>query len=294
MRKVTVGISFVALAALGVAWHFKTERSTNIAEINRLSRKQADLQRDWRILRQERESGRRKPSDAEAAGTSNLRAKNADRFVNSSDDPAYQLKYAAYSRVRFAILYGPLFRKLGLSDAQIARFLDNKLRSDMNSQDIWASLQAEGLSSTDPVARKLWRESSNDYRAVQTALLGADGFSEASQFENELPAHECVDDLAGGATLAGVPLSPDQIKALTAVITQAMMPNASGKRLPIGDLNWTALDASASAVLTPEQMDLFATAETPGPAGSGGSRFMHQMTSLIQSRAQMDAKPKKP
>jgi hypothetical protein len=294
MRKAAFSISLLGLAAVGLVWYFKAERAAAIVEINHLAREQAELARAWRVFHRDHEAKTRAPADLGTLSTSNSHPRKADRPGNSNDDPAYQLKYAAYSRVRYAILYGSLFRKLGLSDAQISQFIDNKIRWDTSYQDIMAGLQAEGLRPTDPIARKLLNESSAEYRSAQTDVLGSDGFALAKQFENLLPAHEFVDDLAGGATVAGMPFSADQIKALTDMVTQALMPDASGKSHPIGELNWPALESAAQSILTPEQLYLFTSTDTPGPTGSSGSRFMHQMTSLIQSRARIDAGHVKP
>ncbi len=287
MNKAMVCTGVVALAAMGLAWYFKRERNACILETNRLARDLDALQHRAHDGRQQEGVGPVSGVVTEAASV--RKATESGFLAKLNNDPATQLRYDAYERVRFAIGFGPLFRALGLSPVQINQFLDNKLKHDANMRDILASLDAEGLSPSDSAGRKLLQEASEEYRAAQSALLGPDGIAQATQYERLIPAHECVDDLDGQATLEGEPLSAEQVAALTSVVSQAMTPDSAGKWHSLGDLDWSVVDLAAQSLLTPAQMTLFTTTETPGPAGSGGTRFMHQMISLVQAGARADS-----
>jgi hypothetical protein len=287
MNKKVLCAGVIAVAAMGLAWHFKRERNACIIETNRLARDLAALQhRSNDDRRQERDS---LVSSVVRGQTSGRKPEENGFYANLKNDPAMQSRYDAYEKARFAITYASLFRALGLSPAQIDQFLDNKVKYNENMRDISASLEAEGLSPYDPAGRKLVQEASQEYNAAQVVLLGPDGMAQAKQFENLAPAHECVDDLDGLATLEGAPLSAEQVAALTSLISQAMQPDTSGKWKSLGDLDWSAVDATAQTFLSPAQFDMFTTTETPGPTGTGGSKFMHQMISQVQAGAREDA-----
>jgi hypothetical protein len=287
MKPSVLATGIVALAAMALAWHFKSVRNMDILEMNQLTRNLVTLQQ------RERES-RRQSEFAQISASSYVSPiKKAEANwvgMNPTNDEVSRARSNVYQKVSESIRYGPLFRALGLSLTQIDQFLDNKQRYEANISDIYASLAAQGLSRTDPAGQKLMQEASDEYAEAQTGLLGAPGAAQASQFEMLIPAHESVDDLNGEATLEGVPLSSDQLAALTTLISDALLAGTNGKfARSLGDLDWSTIDAAAQSFLSPTQFKLFTTTEPPGPGGTGTSRFLHQMTSLVTAGAKADS-----
>jgi hypothetical protein len=170
-------------------------------------------------------------------------------------DPQMQVLNLAWNRAEMAAEYGPLFRALGLTTEQVARFEDLKLQMMASGIDIAAAAQAQHLAEDDPAIKKMRSDSGRQYMLDVRALLGPGGAKAMVEFERTIPVRNFVAQLQSSATLAGTPLTAEQAERLTMTAAQLSQDYRNGQWASMADMDWNALSASAQTFLTPQQAD---------------------------------------
>lgn len=185
--------------------------------------------------------------------------------------PEAELLQLAASRNRLAVTYAPLFRSLGLSADQMAKFQDNAIKRDEQQTDLLAVMRAHGLDHSDPVLGRIWSQMEPDYQAAQRNLLGEENYERFRDFDRKAPLRDTVAAIAGAAAVNGIPFTKDQAEQLVDVMAKANSTYASGGKAQPIYLDWKTVDSAAETILTPEQLTLFKTID---PAiGQGGRAF---------------------
>lgn len=154
------------------------------------------------------------------------------------DDPKFQALYFAAQRPKLLLLYGALFQKLGLSSTQTDQFVRNMVKRDEAALDLAATARAQHLPPEDPSLAALFQQAAGDYQAVQTALLGAAGYSQAEAFERSVPIRNIVDSVAGQLALSGEPLTAQQADQMVEAAAGASAAYRQGKSAGPGTVDW--------------------------------------------------------
>jgi hypothetical protein len=149
--------------------------------------------------------------------------------------------------------------------------------------DLDEAMRAQGVQG-GPAAEKISDQLLAGNTADQLALLGPDGVQRLKDYDAAFPATAIVNGVAGGATVAGMPLTADQLQQLSGTVMAATR-NISPAD-PDG-VDWSAVDAKAAGLLTPEQLNLLQNGEFIGPFGMG-SRFQGRLNNLITLTDQAD------
>jgi hypothetical protein len=286
-----------AAVASGVvlAWHSWRERAAAENAIGGLRRELAVLADRRASLRDRlaKAEASQQQLKAKATGTPTKRlAKGAAKpewLDQLQTDPKVQLRYFAYQRSGLNMKYAPLFQRLGLSPSQVTKCEDNMIRHEEDQMDLMNTFRDEGLTLSDPVAGKLFVQESTEYQSTQQALLGQDGFAQLSTYEAQLGPRLAVNDYAGAATMAGIPLTTAQLQQLTALAIQD--PSLSGAPAPVDAYtnSWAKIDSQARTFLTPDQLNLMETQEILGPFGNG-TRYQSRLNFVISVADQADSK----
>jgi hypothetical protein len=240
-------------------------------------------------LRRVRESlGPTPPATRTTAGTSTApaeRPKTTSGII--ANDPKAEVLMLRWQRAVVLLEYGPFFRAHGLSPDQIQKFQDNWVRRIEQNIDLAAAARAQ-----DPAGRqainKLQAQGKADYESAQQEVLGLDRWRQIQEYERtEVVRNTVVLGLAGGAALAGVPLTAQQGDQLwqAALNSASHDPNVKGQDL-VATIDWDALDTQARQILSPAQLALFTTTAYP----SGFSpRGKYQLDAVIRRALQADA-----
>ena len=177
--RIILGTALLLAIATAVAWDYaRLERQTKDA----LAALDASQKRVAAELQQvEDRTAKASPAPARPlvreAGRTAMTAARAP-FVRAQKDPKVQILQFAASRARAARTYGVLFRKLGLTPEQTARFLDNVAIHDEQLRDISAVvLPPAGTPASVPpealaAATQLRIKANTDYQAAQQELAG--------------------------------------------------------------------------------------------------------------------------
>ncbi len=289
--KTWIGAS-AALVTLGAA--FLTWRAARAAagaesEIAALRAERARAEKSWRELQAKLEAAETQRRELEGA-LADLRvaplakkdvaaAKPAN--VNLTEailrDPKLQALQLESVRAQFRARYGPLLQRLNLTEAQIAKLTEARVKSVAAGMDLQAVMNQQKLAGNDPVIQKLRREAEDELRTAQTEALGADGFAELKDYDRTMPARETVNHLAGAAALNGVPLTADQAERLTAILAAAGKSGRNGVNL--SNIDWAAVDLQAQGVLSAAQLALFQQTE---PIGGGASRWSARLNKEME------------
>jgi hypothetical protein len=285
----------VVASGLLLAWHFGKERASAESAIGGLRRELASLADRRASLRDKlakAEASQQQLKSKSAGAAAKHPAKGGARgewLDQLRTDPKVQLRYFAYERSHLNMKYAPLFQKLGLSPAQISKCEDNLIRHEEDQMDLMNTFQDEGLTLSDPVAGALFGRESTEYQTAQQAVLGQDGFAQLNTYETQLSPRLAVNDYAGAATMAGIPLTTAQLQQLTALAVQDA--SLSGGPAPVDAYtnSWARIDSQARAFLTPDQLNLMQTQEFLGPFGEG-TRYQLRLNTVISLADQADIK----
>ena len=178
------------------------------------------------------------------------------------NDPKFQALYFAAQRPKLLLRYGALFQKLGLTSAQTDQFVQNMVKRDEASLDLAATARAQRLPPEDPSLAALRQQAAGDYQAVQTALLGAAGYSQADAFERSVPIRNIVDSVAGQLALSGEPLTVQQADQMVEAAAGASAAFKQGKSAGPGTVDWGAALAQVQteAILSASQLAAYTAA----------------------------------
>jgi hypothetical protein len=203
-----------------------------------------------------------------------------EKSAQREEDPKVQNLSFASTRVHLAAKYAPLFRTLGLSSAQSEGFLDITLKRLEQNEDLVAVVRAQGLSVDDPVVDKLGLQMRQECETAQRELLGEAGFRQLQDYERTADMRELVRSMAGAATVADVPFTPQQAEQLIQVLANANDKYRSGGKTSVQNTDWNAVEAPARAILSEAQYSLL-------PLSS--RRLAHQADDLIDRARKSDA-----
>jgi RNA polymerase sigma factor (sigma-70 family) len=206
-------------------------------------------------LRKETDRLRSASAAAKPADTAARHEEVINRLVVSN--PELRKLYARQQTIRFRTRYGPLYRTLGLTPAQVGEF--ERIRSDnvQAQSDIFREGLAQGLPKGDPIVQELIKQANTRQDDSLRALVGDDGVQQLQTYERTLPLRNVANTLAGNVYFTDTPLTPKQAEQLTQVVTESMSKPAGSPTL--GAINWEKVLVKAPAVLTPAQLETLAT-----------------------------------
>lgn len=159
-------------------------------------------------------------------------------------------------REEIAVIYGPLFQQLKWGGKLTDRVLEVMTVDELGQRNAW-------LHGSPIVASASERaENLRDHaRADLQTMLDEAGRSALQGFRRLIPARMMVARFAGGAARLGVPLSIPQAEELTRVIAGASERYREGKAVEPAQVNWSAVDKAARAILSVEQWEFFVTTD---------------------------------
>lgn len=211
---------------------------------------------------------------------------NVQEIVDN--DAHLQVLLFKAQRAALDAIYVPLFRKLGLSPAEIQAVEDLIVQHREQQNDIMATIRKQGLSMSDTTVRKLFSDARTEYVKAQTALLGVEGYQKLREFDRTSTLREMVSGIAGSATVAGVPFTPVEAERLVQLMA-ASTPEFQNMESDINpaSIEWEMVDAQAKEILSPEQFGAFQTLEGHGLAYNF-SRPMDRLNELITKAAKAE------
>ncbi|HVU32484.1 MAG TPA: hypothetical protein VHE61_03555 [Opitutaceae bacterium] len=301
MKTRWLGVVAVAVALFGIAWNAGHARAELAHETDAADRER--LAADARLRDALR---RRTTAVAESAAIEKRIAarhrpvvrlepvRAAVRHIPTIDErlrtePDAQLLWLKLQHARAAVLYGPLFRKLGLTPEQIAKFEENVAGRDEQQMDIRAIATENRMKGrTDSATTaKAFVQADQQYTAAQRSLLGDTGLQALQEYERTSWVRNWVNGWAGGAVVnLGEPLTAQQGEQLVQIIASASDSYRNGGA--VGQIDWAAADAAAQRILTPTQYRFFATTEPPLPAGG---RFQSQLYQKVEDASTAEVAP---
>lgn len=171
------------------------------------------------------------------------------------NDPEYFRLTVQKFRAELGSQYALLYRTLGLSADQIAKFEENLTKTRKAELDLIVGAGSQGVSPADPALQPLAKELLLDLYAELKDLLGTSGMQEYNSFRRALSAAEVVGSLAARVYSSTEPLSGLQGEQLTrAIVAQTQtVPAAPGSKTMRNETDWVAVAAEAKRILSPGQ-----------------------------------------
>jgi len=273
-KHILIAMSLGLAFAVGGAWQtnrVKRERQQVLAAAVQQRAKLVEKTRDAeeRIATAKRERAELQTTldglrAAQAAASAPAAKKSAPAPVRPSmeellaQEPKLQTLYLASQRAGLATRYGPLFEALHLTPEQIAQFEDLILKRVENSMDLENAMQSLPGADNSRAAATLERQSAEEIRSAQIALLGADGYEQLRQYKRSGPVRLLIVDRLGGALAATeTPLTAQQGEQLTQMLANASSQYRSGGVAMTDTIDWDAVLAQAPGLLSATQLEVF-------------------------------------
>jgi len=179
-----------------------------------------------------------------------------------------------YARARINSTYGPLFKSLNLTPAQIDRFQELMMRRYVQTTRGSNGLAAVFRPGPDAI------DGTNTGDGLRE-LLGQSGWKTYVDYSHTTDARDLTIGVAGELWTSGSPLSPDQSEQLVQLLKQT----STGYRgsgllsqnfVPIPTYDWAELNEKAQQFLTPPQREALKDASGDGQlADVFGRAFAH-------------------
>lgn len=146
------------------------------------------------------------------------------------DNPQAQKLVALQQRAALDNRYAELFKKLGLTPAQLAQFKNLLVEKQSAMMDVMAAARAQGL---DP------RRDRDEVRALVTqtqaeldnnihAVLGDGAFNDYQHYQQTLPQRATAEQFAQRLSYTATPLSPSQTEQLIQIFSQTSKSSGEG------------------------------------------------------------------
>ena len=152
--------------------------------------------------------------------------------------------------------FGPLYRSLGLSPAQIDKFEDLMTEHEEIALSLRAAALAQGEESPTGAVAGLQEQEDERLRAAQISLLGNDGYGQWQSFERVRPVWPLVDEIASYVALTPAPLTGAQAAQLLQILAGASQGYRQGGQASPdrAQIEWNEVLRQAPAVLSQNQL----------------------------------------
>ncbi len=211
-----------------------------------------------------------------------------------ASDPKVQMLWLQRTRAKAVLAYDEFFHRQNLSPSQIERFLENKMRFEELDLDL-ENATAGGDAAGKNAAKTLRQRGKADYETAQQAAIGREDYEALLEYDRTAWVRNVVvNALAGGAAVAGVPLTAEQgARLLVAALAATGNDSAARGEQLVREIDWEMLDAQAQRVLTPEQFAFFRNA---APPTGYRSRWDYQIAAAVAraQEAEGEKSPSKP
>ncbi|MBC7366499.1 MAG: hypothetical protein H7343_06735 [Undibacterium sp.] len=202
------------------------------------------------------------------------------------NEPDAEAFYIASQRADLAARYGPLIRALKLTPEAAAKFQDAFIRKEEDQMDLAALLRMPGGETNGKALMEFQAKSQANYEASQRAVLGDAGYRQLEEYERTSSTRGMVSAIAGVAAVERAPFTPQQADALVQAIAGASENYRKGYQANHNDVDWSAVEAQARTILSPQQFTIFTTMD-PGPSRAG--LLQTRMYALVARAAKAEA-----
>jgi hypothetical protein len=270
------------IVVAAIVWIFAARWSQrSMLVIGEMRRKQGALVSQERKLRE----NHRAPEPAPPAPLGPRRVIRSDEASDLLMQKAdLQVLYFTAQKASLGSTYGPLFRALKLSPAQMERLEQLILLREQSAFDVGGAVPEVSRSiagrrsslGPDPTtisageyhaspnpsgdelsAAQLLKRNADSFHAEAAAVLGDEGFSRLEQFERALPVEPLANAVVGALASGDSPASVEQSDQLLQILAEASVPYQKGKTARQNSIDWKQARSRAAGVLTPAQMTLF-------------------------------------
>jgi RNA polymerase sigma factor (sigma-70 family) len=200
-----------------------------------------------------------RPATESFATTSGGSASSVNPGMEILANPEYARLSVEKYRAELGLQFAPLYKMLGLSPEQIAKFEANRVQFQQAGQEVWSVAVATGVSVSNPAVVDLAKEAITGLEKDLRVMLGEKGYAKYSQYNHAQPSLDVVTALAGNVYRTELPLTAQQGERLVDAVmshTRAV-PVAPGSKSVRYETDWAEVSRQAQAVLASPQMNVF-------------------------------------
>ena len=165
----------------------------------------------------------------------------------AADPTLYALGMKA-TRANLPLTYGPLFRTLGLRQAQIDTFEALASQHEEAMVDFAAAAASQGVPCDDPAIAALIRQDSVRYQSGEQALLGEPAYRTLQEYLRVEPIIGIVNSVTSNAALTEAPLTTAQDDQLSQILANASAAYRTGGAATPASINWNEALGQAKGI----------------------------------------------
>lgn len=170
-----------------------------------------------------------RPGPARGPGRFNGRNGPAN-LTTLLQNPEFNKLWTDQQKARINGTYGALFKSLNLTPEQTAQFQNLLVERQMSMLDVLSAASAEGITGRAQIGSLIQQAGSAIDSQIQ-ALLGPDGYSQYTNYQQTMPQRNQVNQLQTLlVTSNGTPLQDYQTQQLTQILAQNSAASSSGQR----------------------------------------------------------------
>jgi len=176
-------------------------------------------------------------------------------------DPKFQKE--DYEKEQF-YLYGfcrAFFAKEHLTPDQTAKFINALVQFSMDSDDLKAVLQEQGLPANDPSGLLIQQQLRDAFGQAVDDIIGPDGYARYQTYSHQFVIRDMMGHYAANSVLIGSPMTLEQVDQMVDYVSQNNPDFQEGKFVNPSQIDWPAVDEQARKIMTPEQYDIFTRAD---------------------------------
>jgi RNA polymerase sigma factor (sigma-70 family) len=250
----------VLVLAGALVWHDRntlaqaeTRRATATAELASANDREAKLAAELALVRHdvaEAEKPATPPRRNGARVAATRVAATGPAAAAYLSDPKFRELTRTSAKARVHLEFQRLYRQLGLTSEQIARFEDIMAQQDQARYDA-AIVRANGGDE-----QTVYQRSGPEWSQAMRELLGNHGFTQLQDYLKTTAVRAFVDNFAVQATAIGTPVSPELSDRIAALALANDATYQQGKGTNPGNVNWNAVWDPAAKLLNPDQLAL--------------------------------------
>ena len=171
------------------------------------------------------------PGPARGPGRFNRRNGPANLSVLLQQNPEFNKLWTDQQKARINSAYGALFKNLNLTPEQASQFQNLLVEKQMSMLDVLSAASSEGVMGRAQIGSLVQQASAQIDSQIQN-LLGPDGYSQYSNYQQSLPQRNQVNQLQTLLVTSGAtPLQDYQVQQLTDILAQNSAAGGGGPRM---------------------------------------------------------------
>jgi hypothetical protein len=204
-----------------------------------------------------------------------------------ANDPRWLAEYLNNMRAGLELSYGGMFKALGLSPEQIARFEDAEVWLEETKMDLQATIDARELDPVGATCKKLWSDYEKSRVTKKAEVLG-DLTNRYLEYFRTQGVRDYAQQLAWTGAFTSEPVTSAQVERVADILIANCGRRGGGSGPGWADpatINWSAASEQLKDLLSPTQISTLAVFFQRDKAQAKVTEQINRLTAQFKGRA---------